>query len=58
MWEKAREISCLPPRNMHGERMEEDLCHGLAVGIITTAGAVTTDKTGLSSPIGAMHQAE
>jgi hypothetical protein len=46
------------PENAHGGRAAEVHCGRLAEGIITTAGAVMTDKTGWSSPIGVVRQAE
>jgi hypothetical protein len=47
------EISCHPPENAHGGRAAEVHYDGLTEGIITTTGAVMTDKIGWSSPIGA-----
>jgi hypothetical protein len=40
------------------ERAVEVHCRGLAEGIITVAGAIMTNKTGWSSPIGATCQTE
>jgi hypothetical protein len=49
---------CHPPGNAHGGCAAEVLCGGLAESIITTPGAVMKDRTGWSSPIGAVCQTE
>jgi hypothetical protein len=55
MWQtNPAEISPVSSR----ERAAEVHCRGLAEGIITVAGAIMTDKTGWSSPIGATRQME
>jgi hypothetical protein len=52
------EISCLPPKNVHGGLAMEVLCRGLAEGIIAMSGMVMTDKTGWSSPISSLRHTE
>jgi hypothetical protein len=50
--------SPVSPGNAHGGCAAEIHYHRLAEGIITMAGAGMTDKTGWTSPIGAVRQAE
>jgi hypothetical protein len=45
-----------PPENAHGGRAAVVHYHGIIEGIITVTGAVMTNKTGWSCPIGAARQ--
>jgi hypothetical protein len=47
-----------PPGNTHGGHAVEVHYDGLTEGIITATGTVITDKTGWSSPIGAVRQTD